>query len=57
MEKTATANVYSERYVAFIDILGFSSHVRQSEREPSEAEKLVKIMDRIKENYELVPVV
>jgi hypothetical protein len=43
--------VYSERYVAFIDILGFSSHVRQSEHSPSEAEKLVRIMDRISERW------
>jgi hypothetical protein len=51
METGSTANVYSERYVAFIDILGFSSHVRQSEHSPSEAEKLVKIMDRISERW------
>jgi hypothetical protein len=46
-----TTRVYSERYVAFIDILGFSSHVRQSEHSPSEAEKLVKIMNRISEHW------
>ena len=34
MEQTATENVYSQRYVAFIDILGFSGHVRQSEHAP-----------------------
>ena len=42
-----TKNVYSDRYVAFIDILGFSSHVQQSEHSLAEAEKLVKIMNRI----------
>jgi hypothetical protein len=51
MVTTDTANVYSERYVAFIDILGFSSHVRQSEHSPSEAEKLVKIMNRISSHW------
>ena len=51
METTNTANVYSERYVAFIDILGFTSHVRQSEHSPSEAQKLVNIMDRISNHW------
>jgi hypothetical protein len=51
IEKTDTGNVYSERYVAFIDILGFSEHVRQSEHSPSEAEKLVKIMNRISNHW------
>ena len=32
-DKSAEANgVYPERYAAFIDILGFSEHVRRSER-------------------------
>jgi hypothetical protein len=51
MEQTATENVYSQRYVAFIDILGFSDHVRQSEHTPSEAKKLVDIMDRISNRW------
>jgi hypothetical protein len=51
IEKTDTDNVYSDRYVAFIDILGFSSHVHQSEHSPSEAEKLVRIMNRISERW------
>lgn len=48
---TTNENVYSERYVAFIDILGFSGHVRQSEHSRSEAEKLVQIMDRISKHW------
>jgi hypothetical protein len=52
MEKIIqTESVYSDRYVAFIDILGFSSHVRQSAHLPSEAEKLVLIMDRISDRW------
>ena len=51
MEQTAAENVYSERYVAFIDILGFSSHVRQSEHVPSEAKKLLNIMDSISDRW------
>jgi hypothetical protein len=51
MGQTEAGAVYSERYVAFIDILGFSDHVRRSERSPSEAEKLVKIMDRISNRW------
>jgi hypothetical protein len=51
MESSGTKSVYSERYVAFIDILGFSSHVRQSEHSPSEAQKLVNIMDRISNRW------
>jgi hypothetical protein len=48
---TESANVYSERYVAFVDILGFSNHVRQSEHSPSEAQKLVNIMGRISNRW------
>jgi hypothetical protein len=43
-------NVYSERYIAFIDILGFTNHVRQSEHSMAEAQSLVFIMDRINKN-------
>jgi hypothetical protein len=46
-----TDSVYSERYVAFVDILGFSAHVRQSEHSLSEAQKLVNIMDRISNRW------
>ena len=42
-----TGSVYSNRYVGFIDILGFSNHVRRSETAPEEAQKLVDIMNRI----------
>src|SRR5258708_731680 len=51
MEPTARETVYSERYVAFIDILGFSNHVRQSEHSLAEAQKLVAIMDRISNRW------
>ncbi len=51
MKTTDTENVYSERYVAFIDILGFSEHVRQSAHSQSGAEKLVKIMNKISEHW------
>jgi hypothetical protein len=39
--------VYTERYVAFIDILGFSDHVRQSEHSPAEAQKVIEILNKI----------
>jgi hypothetical protein len=45
MERAEADNVYSERYVAFIDILGFSEHVRKSANAPSEAKKILAIMD------------
>jgi hypothetical protein len=39
-DKSAEANgVYAERYVAFIDILGFSEHVRRSERVVDDAQR------------------
>jgi hypothetical protein len=47
-EKRAETNsVYTERYVAFIDILGFSDHVRRSAHAADEAEKLIGILNRI----------
>lgn len=46
MDKLEEDAVYSERYVAFIDILGFSEHVRKSANAPSEAKKILSIMDR-----------
>jgi hypothetical protein len=49
--QTATENVYSQRYVAFIDILGFTSHVRQSEHAPSETKKLLNVMDSISNGW------
>jgi hypothetical protein len=42
-----TAPVYSERYVAFVDILGFSDIVRQSVTYPWQSEQLVGILERI----------
>jgi hypothetical protein len=48
---TEAGNEYSERYFAFIDILGFSSLVRKSEHSPLEAEKLVAIMKRINDRW------
>jgi hypothetical protein len=42
-----TAPIYSERYVAFIDILGFSHIVRESVNHPWQAEQLVAILEGI----------
>jgi hypothetical protein len=39
--------VYSDRYVAFIDILGFSQIVRHSVNLPWQTEELVRILERI----------
>ena len=39
--------VYSERYVAFIDILGFSDIVRQSKASPDKAIQLITILEEI----------
>jgi len=47
----ATGSVYSQRYVAFIDILGFSEHVRQSEHASAEAQKLIQILNRISQTW------
>jgi hypothetical protein len=51
VESSSDKNVYSERYVAFVDILGFSSHVQQSEHSTLEAEKLVNVMNRISDRW------
>ena len=40
--------IYSERYVAFVDILGFSDIVRNSERSPRQARALVSVLERIR---------
>jgi hypothetical protein len=42
---TDNMEVYTERYVAFIDILGFSEHVRASANTPSEAKKILEVMN------------
>jgi hypothetical protein len=41
------ANVYSDRYVAFIDILGFSAIVRQLKGDSTRAKELVEILENI----------
>jgi hypothetical protein len=46
-QQVTSGPVYKERYVAFIDILGFSNHVRQSEHSQAEAQKLIDILNRI----------
>jgi hypothetical protein len=40
--------IYSERYVAFVDILGFSEIVRNSEHSPHQAAELVRVLERIR---------
>jgi hypothetical protein len=40
-------NVYSERYVAFLDVLGFSEIVRQSVNLPGQAQKLIGTLENI----------
>lgn len=46
-DKSAEASgVYAERYVAFIDILGFSEHVRRSERVADDAQKLINVLNK-----------
>jgi hypothetical protein len=47
MPTDADDTVYSDRYVAFIDILGFSAIVRQSEGSSSRAKELVGILEKI----------
>jgi hypothetical protein len=44
---TAVSEIYSERYVAFIDILGFSDIVRQSSASPARAAGLIAILEKI----------
>lgn len=39
--------IYSDRYVAFLDILGFSNIVRESVSRPERAAELVKALNRI----------
>jgi hypothetical protein len=46
-----TLAIYSERYVAFIDILGFSNIVRRSMQSPEQAEALIQIFDRMHERW------
>jgi len=41
-------HIYSDRYVAFVDILGFSDIVRNSERSPHQARALVSVLERIR---------
>jgi hypothetical protein len=40
--------IYSERYVAFVDILGFSDIVRNSQHSPHQAAELVRVLERIR---------
>lgn len=40
---------YEERYVAFIDILGFKELIRRSETDPSILERLLRILERVNE--------
>jgi hypothetical protein len=42
-----SSTVYSERYVVFLDILGFGEIVRNSVRAPAQAAELVRILNRI----------
>lgn len=42
-----TSAIYTERYVAFIDILGFKTIVQNSVSSPEQAEALVKILTKI----------
>jgi hypothetical protein len=43
-----TPTIYSERYVAFVDILGFSDIVRNSQLSPHQAAELVRVLERIR---------
>ncbi len=47
---TDTETIYSDRYVAFVDILGFSDIVRNSETSPRQASALSKILERTASN-------
>jgi hypothetical protein len=47
MVEESDAPIYSERYVAFVDILGFGSIVRGSVRSTVQATKLVGTLDKI----------
>jgi hypothetical protein len=48
MGESEKNHIYSERYVAFVDILGFSDIVRNSERSPHQAQALVSVLGRIR---------
>jgi hypothetical protein len=48
---TEKPSIYSERYVAFIDILGFGNIVRRSVQSPEQAEALVQIFDRMHKRW------
>jgi hypothetical protein len=47
MPDDAISPIYSERYVAFVDILGFSNIVRNSVNSPHQAGELAKILQRL----------
>jgi hypothetical protein len=47
MNNTASSAIYSERVVAFIDILGFSAIVANSITSPEQASSLVKILQQM----------
>jgi hypothetical protein len=48
MGDSENEDIYCERYVAFVDILGFSDIVRNSERSPHQAMALVRVLERIR---------
>ncbi len=48
MASDETSTIYSERYVAFVDILGFSEIVRNSQYSPYQAAELVRVLERIR---------
>jgi hypothetical protein len=48
---TEETNLYSQRYVAFIDILGFGNIVRQSVQLPGQAAALLQIFDRMHKRW------
>jgi hypothetical protein len=51
MDEPENRSIYSDRYVAFVDILGFSSIVRNSAQSPYQAAELVRALDRISERW------
>src|SRR5882672_2303132 len=40
-------SIYTDRYVAFVDILGFSNIVKNSIKSPKQAGELAKVLERI----------
>jgi hypothetical protein len=48
MGESENKEIYSDRYVAFVDILGFSDIVRNSERSRDQASALVRVLERIR---------